>query len=72
MCTGRGRALVNTVKARDTRPGTSDADRAVALNAVKGAVAASWDVISCRRPRPMPRSAVPFTLESTSMGTESE
>ena len=34
MCTGRGRALAKTVKARATRPGTSDAAWAVALKAV--------------------------------------
>ena len=36
------------------------------------AMAACCEVISWRRPRPLPRSSVALTLEITSMGTESE
>ncbi len=53
-------------------PASSSGAMMVRLKAVRGAITACWSVISCSRPRPLPRSSRALTLLSTSMGTESE
>ncbi len=70
--TGRGRWDSKTAKASETAFAISWSDITVRVKAVKGAMASCWLLISCSRPRPLPRSGLALTLQSTRTGTESE
>ena len=72
MCTGRGRALSNTAKARASTAGRSaGAQQRVAEGGDAGAPGRCWSGSSCSRPSPMPSSSRALTLEITSIGIES-
>ena len=71
MCTGRGRALANSAKARASTSGSWLGCRTVWLNAATPATTACCERSSCSRPWPIASCSVRLTLEITSIGIES-
>jgi len=71
ICTGPGRSLSNTAKARASTEGSSAARSTEWLNTETPRTTARWSGSSCSRPSPSPSSWVLLTLEITSIGIES-
>ena len=71
MCTGPGRAPLNTAKAWASTSGSVLASNSVWLNRATPLIICCWLGSSCNRPWPMPSVSRRLTLEITSMGIES-